>query len=51
MASALLKDKDYDIISVIYHASQGCETRGSTPLMRKGKMTRKQQGSSMKPLS
>jgi hypothetical protein len=26
MASALLKDKDYDIISVIYHASQGCET-------------------------
>jgi hypothetical protein len=26
MASALLKDKDYDLISVIYHASQGCET-------------------------
>jgi hypothetical protein len=26
MASALLKDKDYDLISVVYHASQGCET-------------------------
>ena len=26
MASAILKDKDYDLISVIYHASQGCET-------------------------
>jgi hypothetical protein len=26
MASAPLKDKDYDLISVIYHASQGCET-------------------------
>ena len=26
MESALLKDKDYDLISVIYHASQGCET-------------------------
>jgi hypothetical protein len=22
----ILKDKDYDLISVIYHASQGCET-------------------------
>ena len=26
MASAILKDKDYDLISVIYHASQGSET-------------------------
>jgi hypothetical protein len=26
MANAILKDKDYDLISVIYHASQGCET-------------------------
>jgi hypothetical protein len=26
MEGALLKDKDYDLISVIYHASQGCET-------------------------
>ena len=26
MASALLKDKDYDLISVIYHASKGCTT-------------------------
>jgi len=26
MASAILKNKDYDLISVIYHASQGCET-------------------------
>src|ERR1700716_4333980 len=24
--SEILKDKDYDLISVIYHASQGCET-------------------------
>jgi hypothetical protein len=22
----ILKDEDYDLISVIYHASQGCET-------------------------
>ena len=26
MASAILKNKDYDLISVIYHASQGSET-------------------------
>ena len=26
MASAILKNKDYNLISVIYHASQGCET-------------------------
>ena len=26
MASAVLKNKDYDLISVIYHASQGSET-------------------------
>jgi hypothetical protein len=26
MESGILKDKDYDLISVIYHASQGCET-------------------------
>jgi hypothetical protein len=26
MASAILKDKDYDLISVIYHASKGCAT-------------------------
>jgi hypothetical protein len=26
MASLILKDKDYDLISVVYHASQGCET-------------------------
>jgi hypothetical protein len=26
MESAILRDKDYDLISVIYHASQGCET-------------------------
>jgi hypothetical protein len=26
MANAILKDKDYDLISVIYHAIQGCET-------------------------
>jgi hypothetical protein len=26
MASEILKDKDYDLISVVYHASQGCET-------------------------
>ena len=26
MANGILKDKDYDLISVIYHASQGCET-------------------------
>jgi hypothetical protein len=26
MAGEILKDKDYDLISVIYHASQGSET-------------------------
>jgi hypothetical protein len=26
MATAILNDKDYDIISVVYHASQGSET-------------------------
>ena len=26
MANAILKNKDYDLISVIYHASQGSET-------------------------
>jgi hypothetical protein len=26
MASAILKNKDYDLISVIYHASLGSET-------------------------
>ena len=26
MTSLILKDKDYDLISVVYHASQGCET-------------------------
>jgi hypothetical protein len=26
MENGILKDKDYDLISVIYHASQGCET-------------------------
>ncbi len=26
MASAILKNMDYDLISVIYHASQGSET-------------------------
>ena len=26
MASEPLKDKDYDLISVVYHASQACET-------------------------
>ena len=26
MASAILKNNDYDLISVIYHASQGSET-------------------------
>lgn len=26
MATAPLKDKDYDLISVLYHASQGLET-------------------------
>lgn len=25
MAHELLKDKDYDLISVVYHASQGAE--------------------------
>jgi hypothetical protein len=26
MVNEILKDKDYDLISVVYHASQGCET-------------------------
>ena len=26
MANEMLKDKDYDLISVIYHASKGCTT-------------------------
>jgi hypothetical protein len=28
MATETLKDKDYNLISVIYHASQACETCG-----------------------
>jgi hypothetical protein len=49
MASAILENKDYDLISVIYHASQGTRLRGSTLPTRKGRMTRKQWRSSMKP--
>lgn len=26
MNSTALKDKDFDLVSVVYHASQGCET-------------------------